>query len=232
MPEAVPLDHVALGVPTHADMLIAVGRDYILLVRREHEGGKKRDMAEDEFATGGVLVRCECTALGGACARLCLVCGLWSGVQWVARHKGARIKRRAPNRKQRESHRKTSPNLSDTRIDCPSLAKVIFVGFLGSSRVLSSVSPSTSHIFIFLSSPAVTRCVKVASTAAQRTGPDLRIACFSSSVKLMVEWARSPLLRADNLAESMLLPHASHLESRTCMWGPAMTMDREGPSRS
>ena len=56
MPETVPLDHVAFGVPTHADVLVAVSSDDVFLVGREQESGEEGDMSEDELAVGGVLV--------------------------------------------------------------------------------------------------------------------------------------------------------------------------------
>lgn len=56
VPEAIPLYHVALRVPAHADVLIAVGGDDVLLVGGEEECGEEGDMPEDELAVRGVFM--------------------------------------------------------------------------------------------------------------------------------------------------------------------------------
>ena len=56
MPEAVPLDIIPLREPAHANVLVAVGRDDVLLVRGQEEGCQERCMPEDQGAIRGVLV--------------------------------------------------------------------------------------------------------------------------------------------------------------------------------
>ena len=56
MSEAIPLDIISPREPAHANVLVAVGRDDVLLVGGQEEGRQERCMPEDQRAIRGVLV--------------------------------------------------------------------------------------------------------------------------------------------------------------------------------
>lgn len=56
MTHAIALYGIALGKPTHSDVLIAIGGDDVSLIRCEQEGGEHGCMSKDEGAVGRVFV--------------------------------------------------------------------------------------------------------------------------------------------------------------------------------
>lgn len=61
-------------------------------------------------------------------------------------------------------------------------------------RWLRSFGPFNSHTFSFLSSPSVTRCSTVASTAEKWIGPDFRSSTVFCSSKFVVDPSSLPVL--------------------------------------